>query len=113
MVAIFCSKRSRHHKAAATLFVVLPLTAMLLSPSLIRTAMQYAATLLSLTLIYSELFGDSRLLDAMNRAETRDPEKLLEHLRCEIDAFVKEAPQFDDITMLALRVNDGTQRPQK
>ncbi len=48
------------------------------------------------------LFGDERLLEAMNSAPSIEPEKLLPHVRARIDAFVKGAPQFDDITMLGL-----------
>ena len=51
------------------------------------------------------LFGDDRLLQAMNSAPSAKPEELLPHVRAKIDEFVKEAPQFDDITMLGLRMN--------
>ncbi|MBE6070314.1 MAG: serine/threonine-protein phosphatase, partial [Clostridium lundense] len=50
----------------------------------------------------NELFGDDRLLEAMNAAESVKPDQLLPFVRTKIDAFVKEAPQFDDITMLGL-----------
>ena len=50
-----------------------------------------------------ELFGEQRMLDALNHYNTETPEKLLAGVRREIDAFVTEAPQFDDITMLCLR----------
>ena len=51
------------------------------------------------------LFGDERLLDALNEAGDAEPEALLARVRAAIDAFVKDAPQFDDITMLALKLN--------
>ena len=51
----------------------------------------------------NELFGDDRLLAAMNSAPSAKPEELLPHVRKKIDEFVKDAPQFDDITMLGLR----------
>lgn len=51
-----------------------------------------------------ELFGEERLLEAVGRAPSLAPEKLLPYIREEIDGFVKEAPQFDDITMLAVRI---------
>ena len=51
------------------------------------------------------LFGDDRLLEAMNGAPSAKPEELLPHVRAKIDEFVKDAPQFDDITMLGLRMN--------
>ena len=53
----------------------------------------------------NELFGDDRLLAAMNSAPSAKPEDLLPHVRAKIDEFVKDAPQFDDITMLGLRMN--------
>ena len=51
----------------------------------------------------NELFGDTRLLEALNRYEDRDPRDVLENLKKELDLFVGDAPQFDDITMLCLR----------
>ena len=60
------------------------------------------------------LFGEERLLAALNDSQTEAPEALLPYLRGKIDAFVKDAPQFDDITMLALRYhgrgNEGEDR---
>ena len=50
-----------------------------------------------------ELFGEERLLAAMNSAPSARPEELLPHVRAKIDEFVKGAPQFDDITMLGLQ----------
>ena len=49
-----------------------------------------------------ELFGTERMLDALNQDPNADPEALLKHVRKEVDAFVKEAEQFDDLTMLCL-----------
>ena len=51
----------------------------------------------------NELFGTSRMLDALNEDPDAAPEKLLRDLRQAIDAFVGDVPQFDDITMLGLR----------
>lgn len=51
----------------------------------------------------NELFGDARLLKALNKYEDRDPRDVLENLKKELDLFVGDAPQFDDITMLCLR----------
>ena len=50
-----------------------------------------------------ELFGTQRLLEALNREEDSRPEVLLSAVKRDIDAFVGEAPQFDDITMLAIQ----------
>ncbi len=51
-----------------------------------------------------EAFGPDRLLEALNRdSETAPAETELEIVKREIDRFVGDAPQFDDITMLCLR----------
>ena len=53
------------------------------------------------------LFGSERMLAALNRDPNADPEALLRGVRREIDAFVGDAPQFDDITMLGLYYRGG------
>ena len=50
----------------------------------------------------SELYGEDRLLAFMNQNATVLAADLLPALKADIDAFVGEAPQFDDITMLML-----------
>ena len=49
-----------------------------------------------------ELFGTERMLTALNEAKDQNPEKLLLSVRQAVDAFVKEAEQFDDLTMLCV-----------
>ncbi|MDD6208522.1 MAG: PP2C family protein-serine/threonine phosphatase [Clostridiales bacterium] len=49
-----------------------------------------------------ELFGVDRMLQALNRKTKSSPEELLHTVKGEIDQFVGDAPQFDDITMLCL-----------
>ncbi|MCR5790152.1 MAG: SpoIIE family protein phosphatase [Lachnospiraceae bacterium] len=49
-----------------------------------------------------ELFGEERLTAALNRSYETDPKKLLHHVREEINEFVGDGEQFDDITMLGL-----------
>ena len=49
-----------------------------------------------------ELFGETRMVSALNAHANDTPEEILRGVRREIDAFVQEAPQFDDITMLCL-----------
>ena len=48
----------------------------------------------------SELYGEDRLLSFMNRNAALQATQLLPALKADIDGFVGEAPQFDDITML-------------
>ena len=50
----------------------------------------------------NQLYGEDRLLTFMNQNSTADATALLPALKADIDAFVGEAPQFDDITMLLL-----------
>ena len=64
---------------------------------------QYTDGVTEATDAQEELFGDERLLNAINDAGGDTPEDLLPHVRRKIDEFVKDAPQFDDITMLGLR----------
>ena len=64
---------------------------------------QYTDGVTEATDAQEELFGDDLLLEAMNSAPSAKPEEVLPHVRAKIDRFVKETPQFDDITMLGLR----------
>ncbi len=50
----------------------------------------------------SELFGEARTTDALNRNPTASPRVILETVKQAIDEFVGDATQFDDITMLCL-----------
>ncbi len=49
----------------------------------------------------SELFGTERMLEALNKDPDATPEQLLKNVHDGINGFVQDAPQFDDITMLA------------
>ena len=48
----------------------------------------------------SKLYGEDRLLNFMNQNAYAGAIEILPALKANIDAFVGEAPQFDDITML-------------
>lgn len=52
------------------------------------------------------LYGTERMLAALNRNGGAAPQALLYNVKEDIDAFVGKAPQFDDITMLALKIKD-------
>ena len=52
------------------------------------------------TNIDNKLYGEDRLLTFMNQNASAEATKLLPALKANIDEFVGEAPQFDDITML-------------
>ena len=47
-----------------------------------------------------KLFGMERMIDALNKDPETDPVQTLKNVRAGVDAFVKDAEQFDDLTML-------------
>ena len=49
-----------------------------------------------------ELFGEDRLLEALNRDAGADPQRICDGVKAEVDVFAGEAEQFDDITMLCI-----------
>ena len=51
------------------------------------------------------LFGTERMLAALNEAGDSGPEPLLRAVRAAVDDFVRDAEQFDDLTMLCLAYN--------
>ena len=46
------------------------------------------------------MFGSERMLDALNADPDADPETLLKSVKQAVSDFVKDAEQFDDLTML-------------
>jgi len=56
------------------------------------------------------LFSEQRLNDALNKNIDASPKELLAAIKNEIDAFAEGADQADDITMLAIRINDREQK---
>lgn len=58
-----------------------------------------------------ELFGEERLLELINSLKITDMRTLCEQVKQKVDAFVGEAPQFDDITMVALHYIGTTPAP--
>ena len=53
----------------------------------------------------NELYGEERLLSLANKNITKTPQQLIAAVKADVDVFVGDAPQFDDITMLAVSVN--------
>ncbi len=53
----------------------------------------------------NKLFGTDRMIAALNEDGGADPQRLLLNVRRAVDRFVKEAEQFDDLTMLCIRYN--------
>ena len=52
----------------------------------------------------NEMFGTDRMLEALNRDPDAEPEGLLAAVKSAVDGFASGAPQFDDLTMLALKI---------
>ncbi len=59
----------------------------------------------------SELYGEERLRNALNAVQDESMEALCRRIKADVDAFVADAPQFDDITMVAFRYNGRAQAP--
>lgn len=57
----------------------------------------------------SELYGMERLANTLNKYQDAKPEELLIAVKEELDVFVADAPQFDDITMLSLEFRQKMQ----
>ena len=48
------------------------------------------------------MFGTERMTEALNAEPEADPQRILENVREAVDGFVKDAEQFDDLTMLCV-----------
>lgn len=58
-----------------------------------------------------ELYGMERLADVLSKNSAKKPAELLPAVKADLDAFVGEAPQFDDITMLSVAYLKTMERP--
>ncbi|MCD8241088.1 MAG: PP2C family protein-serine/threonine phosphatase [Lachnospiraceae bacterium] len=58
-----------------------------------------------------EQFGRERTLEVLNRKPDAEPEELLKHVKEDLDSFVGEAEQFDDITMLGMTYRSPAGQP--
>ena len=57
------------------------------------------------------LFGTDRMIASLNKDPEADPKTMLETVRDDIDEFVGDAPQFDDITMLGFKYMGSEESP--
>lgn len=53
----------------------------------------------------NELYGDERLRECLNKSSFSNAEAICRAVKENVDVFVGEAPQFDDMTMLSLRLS--------
>lgn len=51
-----------------------------------------------------KMFGTDGLLEALNTEADETPEKLIKNVKNAVTYFVKGAPQFDDLTMLGIKI---------
>ena len=51
-----------------------------------------------------DMFGEEKMLEALNREPDATPEKLLTAMHSAVDEFVGDAVQFDDLTMLSIKM---------
>ena len=63
---------------------------------------QYTDGVTEATNVNNELYGMERLGNILNKVKNGTPHDILPAVKKDIDEFVGEAPQFDDITMLCL-----------
>ena len=58
----------------------------------------------------NKMFGNERMVEALNMDPEAAPRQILSNVREAVRAFVKDAEQFDDLTMLCVEYN-GEQHP--
>ena len=56
--------------------------------------------------INKELFGEERLLASLNETSDMTVDEICKKVKYDVDVFQGEAEQFDDITMLCVRLNE-------
>lgn len=57
----------------------------------------------------SKLYGEERLLNFLNTLHGLSGEAVCKAVKADVDAFVGDAPQFDDITMVYVKFNGGSE----
>ncbi len=53
-----------------------------------------------------QMFGAERMTDALNADSGASPEQILKNVRAAVDGFVRDAEQFDDLTMLCIEIKE-------
>ena len=70
-----------------------------------KTLFLYTDGVPEATTAQNEQFGPVRMVEALNKMPDADPKELVHHMLRTVDDFDGDVPQFDDITMLAIRYN--------
>ena len=74
---------------------------------------QYTDGVTEATNANNELYGMGRLEAVLNRVKEAMPHQILPAVKHDIDEFVGEAPQFDDITMLCLEYRSRMEQKEE
>ena len=53
----------------------------------------------------NEMYGTERMLTALNHNSKSSTQTILHDVKKDLDEFVGDAPQFDDVTMMCLEIN--------
>jgi len=73
---------------------------------------QYTDGVTEATNINNELYGMEKLGAILNKVKDQSPHEILPTVKKDVDEFVGEAPQFDDITMLCLEYRAKMERKE-
>lgn len=57
----------------------------------------------------NKMYGSGRLQSTLNEYRDKTPEELLGEIKADVERFVADAPQFDDMTMLCLEYKEPMQ----
>lgn len=57
----------------------------------------------------NRMFGTDMMIEALNSDPDADPKQIIANVKEAVDAFVKDAEQFDDLTMLCFEYKGGKQ----
>ena len=58
----------------------------------------------------NRMFMLDRTLETLNRYRDRAPKEILEGVHAQVNAFVGDAPQFDDLTMLCVELRESAEK---
>ncbi len=78
-----------------------------------QTIFLYSDGVPDATTAENERFGSERMVEALNKRPKADPRDLVHYMLRTVDDFDGDVPQFDDITMLAIRYNGQKESLQK
>lgn len=67
----------------------------------------YTDGVIEATNLENKLYGEDRLYAALEKNKELGAQTICDEVKHDVDSFVGDAPQFDDITMLALKYNGG------